>query len=136
MLTYGDGVSDVNIKKLVEFHRQSGKIATMTAVNVGQQFGVLEIDKDGMINRFREKADADGGVINAGYMVLEPAIFDYIEGDTTVFEKKPIETVAAEGELKAYMHKGFWKCMDTQRDKLQLENLIAQGQAPWIVWEK
>lgn len=136
MLTYGDGVSDVNIKKLVEVHRQSGKIATITAVNVGQRFGVLEIDKNGMINKFREKADADGGVINAGYMVLEPAIFDYIEGDTTVFEKKPIETIAAEGQLKAYMHKGFWKCMDTQRDKLQLENLIAQGQAPWIVWEK
>lgn len=136
MLTYGDGVSDVNIKDLLEFHKKNGKIATMTAVNVGQQFGVLEIDKNGTINKFREKSDSDGGVINAGYMVLEPKIFDYISGDSEVFEKKPLETIAAEGQLMAYMHRGFWKCMDTQRDKQQLENLIESGQAPWMVWEK
>lgn len=135
MLTYGDGVSDVNIKKLLEFHKENGKIATMTAVNVGQQFGVLEIDKNGIINKFREKSDADGGVINAGYMVLEPSIFDYISGDTEVFEKKPLETIATEGQLIAYMHRGFWKCMDTQRDKLQLEKMIESGNAPWMVWE-
>lgn len=135
MLTYGDGVSDVNIKKLLEFHKENGKIATMTAVNVGQQFGVLEIDKNGIINKFREKSDADGGVINAGYMVLEPSIFDYISGDTEVFEKKPLETIATEGQLIAYMHRGFWKCMDTQRDKLQLEQMIESGNAPWMVWE-
>ena len=135
MLTYGDGVSDVNIKKLLEFHKENGKIATMTAVNVGQQFGVLEIDKNGIINKFREKSDADGGVINAGYMVLEPSIFDYISGDTEVFEKKPLETIATEGQLIAYMHRGFWKCMDTQRDKLQLEQMIESGKAPWMVWE-
>ena len=135
MLTYGDGVSDVNIKKLLEFLKENGKIATMTAVNVGQQFGVLEIDKNGIINKFREKSDADGGVINAGYMVLEPSIFDYISGDTEVFEKKPLETIATEGQLIAYMHRGFWKCMDTQRDKLQLEQMIESGNAPWMVWE-
>ena len=136
MLTYGDGVSDVNIYELLKYHEQHGKIATMTAVNVGQRFGVLEIGKDGMIEKFREKNDADGGVINAGYMVLEPEIFDYISGDSEVFEKKPLETMAAKGELKAYMHRGFWKCMDTQRDKQQLEDLISSGQAPWMVWEK
>lgn len=134
MLTYGDGVSNVDLNALVRFHQEHGKIATMTAVNVGQQFGVLEIDKDGTINKFREKNDSDGGVINAGYMVLNPEIFDYIDGDDTVFEKKPLETVAAEGRLKAYMHKGFWKCMDTQRDKEQLEKMIASGEAPWMVW--
>ena len=134
MLTYGDGVSNVDLDKLVEFHKSHGKIATMTAVNVGQQFGVLEIDEDGTINKFREKSDSDGGVINAGFMVLNPEIFDYIEGDSTVFEKQPLETVAAEGQLKAYMHKGFWKCMDTQRDKEQLEKMIASGEAPWMVW--
>ena len=134
MLTYGDGVSNVDLNALVKFHQEHGKIATMTAVNVGQQFGVLEIDKDGTINKFREKNDSDGGVINAGYMVLNPEIFDYIDGDDTVFEKKPLETVAAEGQLKAYMHKGFWKCMDTQRDKEQLEIMIASGEAPWMVW--
>ena len=134
MLTYGDGVSNVDLNALVRFHQEHGKIATMTAVNVGQQFGVLEIDKDGTINKFREKNDSDGGVINAGYMVLNPEIFDYIDGDDTVFEKKPLETVAAEGQLKAYMHKGFWKCMDTQREKEQLEKMIASGEAPWMVW--
>ena len=136
MLTYGDGVSDVNIKELVEFHKSHGKIATMTSVNVGQQFGVLEIEKDGRISKFREKSNSDGGVINAGYMVLNPEIFDYIEGDSTVFEKAPIEKVAADGQLMAYMHKGFWKCMDTQRDKQQLEEMIASGNAPWMLWNK
>ena len=136
MLTYGDGVSDVDINKLLECHRKGGKVATMTAVNVGQQFGILEIGEDGVINKFREKSNADGGVINAGYMVLEPAIFDYISGDSEVFEKRPLETVAQEGQLKAYMHTGFWKCMDTQRDKQKLEAMIADGQAPWMVWER
>ena len=134
MLTYGDGVANVDLNALFSFHQSHGKIATMTAVNVGQQFGVLEICKDGTINKFREKNDSDGGVINAGYMVLNPQIFDYIEGDDTVFEKKPLETVAAEGQLMAYMHKGFWKCMDTQRDKEQLERMIASREAPWMVW--
>lgn len=134
MLTYGDGVSDVDINKLVNFHKSHGKIATMTAVNVGQQFGVLEIDENGTINKFREKSDTDGGVINAGFMVLNPEIFDYIEGDNTVFEKEPLETIASEGQLKAYMHPGFWKCMDTQRDREKLEEMIETKQAPWMVW--
>ncbi len=135
MLTYGDGVSDVNIQELVKFHKSHGRIATMTAVNVGQQFGILEIKDNGVISRFREKNNTDGGVINAGYMVLNPEIFDYLEDDSTVFEKKPIEAVAAAGELMAYRHTGFWKCMDTQRDRKQLEEMIASGQAPWMVWQ-
>lgn len=136
MMTYGDGVSDINISKLVEFHKKHGKIATLTAVNVGQQFGVLDIDSSGSISRFREKNDSDGGVINAGFMVLEPGIFDYLEGDSTVFERTPIERVAADGQLMAYRHDGFWQCMDTQRDRQKLEGLIASGEAPWMVWNK
>lgn len=136
MLTYGDAVADVDIRKLLEFHKGHGKIATMTAVTIGQRFGVLEIERDGRISQFREKDNSDGGVINAGYMVMEPAIFDYIEGDDTVFEKAPIEHVASDGQLMAYQHKGFWKCMDTQRDKMKLEEMIAAGDAPWMRWEK
>lgn len=136
MLTYGDGVSDVNIQELVKFHRSHGKIATMTAVNVDQRFGVPEIEENGIISKFREKNKTDDGVINGGYMVLNPEIFNYIEGDKTIFEKDPIENVAADGELMAYRHDGFWKCMDTQRDKKQLEDMIASGQAPWMVWER
>ena len=134
MLTYGDGVSNVDLDKLVEFHKSHGKIATMTAVNVGQQFGILEIDEDGTINKFREKSDSDGGVINAGFMVLNPEIFDYIEGDSTVFEQAPLRNLAKDGELMAYRHEGFWKCMDTQRDREKLEEMIASGEAPWMVW--
>lgn len=136
LLTYGDGVSDVNIDELIEFHQQHGKIATMTAVNVGQQFGVLEIEEDGSISKFREKSNSDGGVINAGYMVLNPKIFEYIEGDSTIFEKAPIENVAKDGQLVAYRHNGFWKCMDTQRDKQQLEEMIETHNAPWMLWEE
>lgn len=134
MLTYGDGVSDIDVGKLVEFHRSHGRIATMTAINVGQRFGVLDIDDDGSISAFREKQADDGGVINGGFMVLEPKIFDYIDGDDTVFEKKPLESVAAEGQLMAYRHSGFWQCMDTQRDKHQLEDLWRSGEAPWKTW--
>ncbi|MDQ5984120.1 MAG: Glucose-1-phosphate cytidylyltransferase [Eubacteriales bacterium SKADARSKE-1] len=134
LLTYGDGVSNVDIDKLVEFHKSHGKIATMTAVNVGQRFGVLDIDDDGMINSFREKRQDDGSVINGGFMVLNPEIFDYIEGDETVFEQEPLEIAAKRGELKAYHHTGFWQCMDTQRDKHQLEEMWASGNAPWKIW--
>jgi len=135
MLTYGDGVSDVNIEELVKFHKLHGKIATMTAVNVGQQFGVIDIDASGTIEKFREKNECDGSVINAGYMVLNPEIFDYIKDDSTIFEKEPLEELTKKGELKAFMHCGFWKCMDTQRDRENLEKLIETKQAPWIVWE-
>jgi glucose-1-phosphate cytidylyltransferase len=136
MLTYGDAVADVNIAELLKFHKKHGKIATMTAVNIGQQFGVMDIEEDGRISQFREKNNIDGGVINGGYMIMEPEIFNYIEGDETVFEKKPIETVSSEGQLMAYRHKGFWKCMDTQRDKMKLEEMIASGNAPWMMWER
>ena len=135
MLTYGDGVADIDIKKLVEFHKSHGKIATLTAVTIGQRFVVLGIDENNSINSFREKSDNDGSRINAGYMVLEPKIFDYIEGDDTVFEKGPLESVAAAGELKAYKHDGFWQCMDTQREMKQLEEMWKSGNAPWKVWE-
>lgn len=135
MLTYGDAVSDIDIMALVEFHKSHGKIATLTAVNVEQQFGILEINKDGRISSFREKNASDGGAVNAGYMVLNPEIFNYIEGDNTVFEQTPIVNVSADGELMAYRHKGFWKCMDTQRDKQNLEGMIASGEAPWMVWK-
>lgn len=136
LLTYGDGVSDVDIKQLIKFHKEHGKIATVTAYNAGQRYGVIEMEADGTIRKFREKNDADGDLINIGYMVLEPEIFKYIDGDDTVFEKRPLEAVAEEGELKAYLHKGFWQCMDTQREKQLLEKLIEGKKAPWMVWEK
>ncbi|MCQ2533845.1 MAG: glucose-1-phosphate cytidylyltransferase [Clostridia bacterium] len=135
MLTYGDGVSDVDIDALVKYHNEHGKIATITAVRVGQQFGCLDMTEDGSITKFREKSDNDGAIINGGYMVLNPEVFDYIEGDSTPFEKAPIENLAKDGELKAFVHEGFWKCMDTKRDKERLEELIADGKAPWIKWE-
>ncbi len=135
MFTYGDGVSDINIRELLKFHEHHGRIATITAVNVGQQYGVLDIEGDNTVNAFREKDYSDGGVINAGYMVLEPQIFDYLHGDDEVFEKQPLQTLALQRQLKAYIHHGFWKCMDTQRDKQKLEEMIANKQAPWMIWE-
>lgn len=136
MLTYGDGVSDVNIKELVEFHKSHGKLATMTAVNVGQRFGILVTDDNNNVKSFREKRSTDGSLINGGYMVLEPKVFDYItEGDSTVFEQKPLEKLAEDNQLVAYEHKGFWQCMDTQRDKMQLEQMWNSGNAKWKVWE-
>ncbi len=134
MLTYGDGVSDVNISKLLQFHKEHNKIVTMTAVIASQRFGVLDVNKDGLINSFREKSDLDAGFINGGFMVLKPEIFKYIKDDSTVFEKEPLETIASEGELIAYKHRGFWQCMDTQRDKQNLESLWATGEAPWRKW--
>lgn len=135
MLTYGDGVSNVNIQSLLDYHKSHGKIATMTSINVGQRFGVLDIDSSGKIRTFREKQDMDGSKINGGFMVLEPQIFDYIQkGDSTVFEKEPLEMVAKEEQLMAYAHEGFWQCMDTQRDKMQLEELWESGHAPWKKW--
>ncbi len=135
MLTYGDGVSSVNINKLLEFHKKQGKIATLTAINAGQRFGVLDINDNNEIKSFREKNDEDGSMINGGYMVLEPEVFSYIEDDKTVFEKEPLERLAKNGQLSAYKHDGFWKCMDTLRDKNQLEEMWEKGEAPWKVWE-
>ncbi|WFR60254.1 glucose-1-phosphate cytidylyltransferase [Anaerocolumna sp. AGMB13025] len=133
MLTYGDGVSDVDIQKLVEFHKSHGKIATMTAIQPDGRFGVLDINNN-QINAFREKSKQDSGYINAGFMVLEPQIFNYIKDDSTILEKEPLETIASEGQLMAYKHRGFWQCMDTQRDKQQLEQLWESGKAPWRIW--
>lgn len=135
LLTYGDGVCNLDIAKLVEFHRSHGKIATMTAVSIDQRFGVLDITNDGTITSFREKKERDSSVINGGFMVFQPEIFDYIAGDRTVLEKEPLEQLAAKGELKAFRHDGFWQCMDTQRDKMYLEELWAEGKAPWKLWD-
>lgn len=135
MMTYGDGVCDVDIKKLLEFHNQHGKIATLTAVMQDQDKGVLDIDDDNFVKSFREKKASDGAPINAGYMVLNPKIFDYIEGDKTAFEKAPLEKVAKQGELVSYMHKGFWQCMDTTRERDTLERLLEKNKAPWKKWE-
>lgn len=134
MLTYGDGVSDVDIGKLVEFHKSQGRMATLTAILVSQRFGVLDIDGSDAVREFREKTAQDGSYINGGFMVLEPEIFDLIEGDSTVFEKYPLETAAKSGQLSAYKHDGFWQCMDTLRDKQLLEKLWADGTAPWKNW--
>ena len=135
MLTYGDGVCDVDILKLVEFHKQHNKIATLTAVVMEQQKGVLDIAENNSVRSFREKSLSDGALINAGYMVLKPAIFNYIEGDTTIFEKEPLEKLAAEGELMSYIHEGFWQCMDNAREKGILEDMWEAGKAPWKSWE-
>lgn len=134
LMTYGDGVCDVDIGRLVDFHRGHGKTATLTSVFLRQQKGVLDIDGDNAVKSFREKNLADGAPINAGFMVLEPKIFDYIDGDSCVFEREPMERLAAEGELMSYMHRGFWQCMDTAREKETLEKLWASGSAPWKVW--
>ena len=134
MLTYGDGVSDVDINELVKFHKSHGKIATMTAIQPGGKFGMLDIDESESIENFKEKSKEDGGWINGGFMVLEPKIIDYIEGDATTFEREPLETVAKEGQLKAYKHHGFWQCMDTLRDKELLEKLWSEDKASWKVW--
>lgn len=134
MLTYGDGVADINIDKLLNFHASHGKIATLTSISVGQRFGVLDVDDKDQIKAFREKSNDDSSVINGGFMVLQPDVFNYIEGDSTVFEKGPLEALAAQGNLMAYHHEGFWQCMDTQRDKQQLESLWEKNEAPWKVW--
>ena len=135
MLTYGDGVCDVNIKKLVEFHKEHGKIATLTAVMLEQQKGVLDIGGKNAVKSFREKNLSDGAPINAGYMVLQPEIFDLIDGDDTVFEKEPLEKLANAGELMSYMHRGFWQCMDNKREMDMLEKLLSTNNAPWKKWE-
>lgn len=134
LMTYGDGVCDVDINKLVAYHRSHGKIATLTAVLQDQSKGVLDIGGDNAVKSFREKKLTDGAPINAGYMVLNPEVFDYIEGDQTVFEKEPLEKLAEEGQLMSYMHRGFWQCMDNIREKQLLEKLIDNEKAPWIRW--
>lgn len=135
-MTYGDGVCDVDINKLLEFHKFHGKIATLTAVQLDQEKGVLDIGGDNAVKSFREKNISDGASINAGYMVLNPEIFDYIEDDSTIFEKGPLVKLVEKGQLMSYQHKGFWQCMDNKREMEMLEKLIVSGKAPWIKWGK
>ena len=134
MLTYGDGVADINIPDLLQFHQKKGKIATITTINPGQRFGIIEVDKSGLIQSFREKSNTDGGMINGGFMVFEPQIFDYLIDDTTILERNPFETLAEQGQMSGFHHVGFWHCMDTQRDKNNLESLWGSGNAPWKLW--
>lgn len=134
LLTYGDGVTDLDIREVVEYHKLKKKAGTITAFQPGGRFGILDINNEGILNSFTEKSAEDGGWINAGFMVLEPSIFDYIKGDETSLEKDTLEKLATSGNLAAYMHTGFWQCMDTQRDKELLEKFISEGNAPWIKW--
>ena len=126
----------MDLKALREFHEGHGKIATITTVNIGQVKGVLDIDENDTVTSFREKDDNDGSLINGGFMVLNPEIFDYLEGDDTVFEQGPMQRLATEGQLKSFYHDGFWQCMDTQREMNKLEELWQSGRAPWKIWEK
>ena len=133
-MTYGDGVCDVDINKLLAFHKNHGKIATLTAVKLAQDKGVLNIGGDNAVKSFREKNVNDGVTINAGYMVLQPEIFDYLTDDTCVFEKEPLTKLAGEGQLMSYIHTGFWQCMDNIREKTMLEKLLLNNAAPWKKW--
>lgn len=135
MLTYGDGVCDVDIGKLVAFHQSHGKLATLTAVKLQQSKGILDIGGDNAVRAFREKSARDSAPINAGFMVLEPQVFDYLEGDDCVFKQAPLTRLAEEGQLMSYQHTGFWQCMDTEREKKELEKLWSAGHAPWKVWD-
>lgn len=134
MLTYGDGVSDVDIEKLVSFHQQNNKLITMTSVQPAGRFGILQISEDYQIKSFKEKPKGDQSWINGGFFVCQPEVLKYIDGDTTIFEKEPLEGLAKDGELFAYQHKGFWQCMDTLRDKNMLSDLWDKGEAAWKVW--
>ena len=134
MLTWGDGVSDVDLDKLLAFHEAHGKLATLTTVRPPARFGHLEIDGD-RVMQFNEKPQASEGWINGAFFVLEPQVFDYIEGDRTQFEREPLENLAADGQLMAYRHSGFWQCMDTLRDKKLLQRFWDAGNPPWKTWE-
>lgn len=134
MLTYGDGVSDLNLKDLMAFHKAHGRLATVTAVQPSGRFGALTIGENGVVNRFNEKMKGDGKWVSGGFFVLQPEVFNYIQGDETVFEQEPLMKLAASGELHAYQHNGFWYAMDTLQDKLHLQSLWNLGQAPWKGW--
>jgi len=135
MLTYGDGVADIDISKLLEFHKSHGKLATMIATQPDGRFGALQIGKNGKVKAFTEKPKGDGSWINGGFFVCEPKVLDYIDDDNTIFEKKPLEKLAKEGELYTYKHNGFWKPMDTLRDKNELNRMWNDGKAKWKVWK-
>ena len=134
LMTYGDGVSNVDINALLEFHKKHGKAVTMTAVQPEGRFGALQTDANDRVLSFMEKPKGDGSWINGGFFVCEPRVLDYIQDDTTVFEQKPLEQLATEGELYTYRHTGFWKCMDTLRDKVRLNELWDNGEAQWKSW--
>ncbi len=134
-MTYGDGLCDVDISKLLTFHQSHGKIATLTAVKMSQEKGVLDIGGDNAVKYFREKSINDSVTINAGFMVLEPDIFNYLTDDTCVFEQGPLRKLAKDKQLMSYIHTGFWQCMDNVREKNILEKIIAAGKAPWIYWK-
>ena len=136
MLTYGDGVANIDIKKLLDFHQSHGKAITMTSVQPEGRFGALQIGENAKIEKFTEKPKGDGSWINAGFFVCEPEVLDYLRSDDEVFEKYPLETLANKGELFTYKHEGFWKCMDTLRDKHQLQQMWDQEQATWKIWEQ
>jgi len=133
MMTYGDGVANVNVADILAFHRQHGKLATVTAVRPPARFGELKFNGV-LVESFREKPQVGEGWINGGFFVLEPQVLDYIEGDSIAWEREPMERLAREGQLAAYRHDGFWQCMDTLRDVLLLEGLWAEGEAPWKIW--
>jgi glucose-1-phosphate cytidylyltransferase len=136
MLTYGDGLADIDVNKLLKFHKNSGKLATLTSVQLPGRFGNIETDGSDRITRFQEKPEGDGTWINGGFFVLEPGVFKYLEGDMdkVQWEKKPLLDIADDGQLMAYRHTGFWKCMDAMRDKIELEQLWDSGHAPWKTW--
>lgn len=134
MMTYGDGVANINIRELVTFHRKHGKLATVTAVRPAARFGGLSFNGD-LVARFTEKPQIGEGWINGGFFVLEPLVLDYIEGDNIIFEREPLERLAQDGQLVAYRHDDFWQCMDTLRDVRLMENLWQNGNAPWKVWD-
>jgi len=134
-LTYGDGLADIDIKKLVQFHRQQKRLATLTAIQNMGRFGVLDIDARGKVSSFLEKPKGEGAWINGGFFVLEPEVFKYIDNnDTVVWEKEPLERLSEEGKLSAFKHTGFWGCMDTLRDKINFEHIWQTGKAPWKLW--
>lgn len=135
MFTYGDAVGNINLKELIECHKKSGKIGTMSCYNFGQSKGVIDINSDGSVNAFREKSDLDGDLVNIGFMVMNPEIFDYISGDDMPFEAEPLHRLVSENQLNAYVHHGYWQCMDTLNEKNKLEKLWNSGQAPWKIWE-
>lgn len=134
MLTYGDSVGDINIKELIKLHRKQGKYVTITAVQQAGRFGALQVSNSGSVKSFSEKPKGDGAWINGGFFVLEPEIFNYIKDDLVMWEHKPLETLARLNQLNAYKHNGFWKCMDTLRDKIELESLWNEGTPPWKIW--
>lgn len=136
LLTYGDGVADINISELVKYHKAHGKLATVTTTQPTGRFGAISLLENNQVQSFMEKPKGDGSWINAGFFVMEPEVFDYIEGDNTVLEKEPLENLSRRGQLMAYQHKSFWQPMDTLRDKKLLEDLWQSGRAPWNVWDK